>query len=190
MELLGIGAEASVYRQDSKVIKKRTRKNYRLKQLDDKLLQSRTKKEAKILKKLEDIAPKLFSFSNHTIEMEYLKGDLVRNILDKKPQIISSIAKTITILHNKNIAHGDLTTGNMMLVEKEIKLIDFGLSKTTLKIEDKAVDLHIFKQSLISKHHGVYQQIWGKFLEEYKPVDKKEILKRFAEVESRGKNKK
>ena len=53
-------------------------------------------------------------------------------------------------LHNGAIIHGDLTSSNVMINPKTLKIyiIDFGLSFGSHNIEDKAVDLHAFEKSL------------------------------------------
>ncbi len=54
-KILAQGAEAVIYKTDKKVIKDRIRKNYRLSVIDSKLRLSRTKKEARLLRKLQRI---------------------------------------------------------------------------------------------------------------------------------------
>src|SRR3989344_2972524 len=61
------GAEAIVYQDNNTIIKERFSKKYRLPQLDDSLRQFRTRREAKILQKLEDLnfpSPHLQEFSD------------------------------------------------------------------------------------------------------------------------------
>lgn len=191
MKLIGQGAEAKIYLNSASniIIKKRESKNYRLKELDDDLIVSRTKRESKIMTKLESLAPKVYKTTNNTIEMEFIKGELVKDILNKNVNITKDIAKAVSIMHNKNIVHGDLTTGNMIF-NGSIILIDFGLAKVSTKQEDKAVDLHLLHQALESKHFEVKNKVWEDFLKHYDIIDKKEVLKRLEKVQLRGKNKK
>jgi Kae1-associated kinase Bud32 len=49
--LIAQGAEAKIFHEGDKILKKRTPKYYRLKELDEKIRKSRTKREAKILSK-------------------------------------------------------------------------------------------------------------------------------------------
>ena len=89
-----------------------------------------------------------------------------------------------------SIIHGDLTTSNMIL-EKEIKFIDFGLSFFSTKDEDKAVDLHLFRQALESRHHTMWEKCFEAALKGYRlgNVDYSSVLTRLEKVESRGRNK-
>ena len=126
------------------------------------------------------------------IDMEFIEGPKVRDILEKKDPIKLSkeIGKKIAILHNNNIIHGDLTTSNM-IYNKQVYFIDFGLSIFSKRYEDKAVDLHLFRQALESKHYKIWEKCFNACLKEYKKQAKesKDILKRFEQVETRGRNK-
>lgn len=72
----------------------------------------------------------------------------------------------------------------------DIVFIDFGLSFHSDKIEDKAVDIHLFKQALDSKHFKVYDKALEEFMEGYKKADKHDaIMQRLKQVELRGRYK-
>lgn len=195
-KLIAQGAEAKLFLEDDKIIKDRFKKEYRLKLIDEKLRKSRTKREAKIMEKLSMInfpgARLIESDDKEKILMEYIKGDKIRDILEKDDYVKLSeeIGKKIAILHNNNIIHGDLTTSNMLLKD-EVRFIDFGLSFFSHKIEDKAVDLHLLKQALESKHYKVWQKCFKAALNSYKKEAKNSdlILKRLEIVESRGRYK-
>ena len=194
-KLIAQGAESKLFLKENKVVKDRFRKKYRLKEIDEKLRKFRTKREAKILEELKKIdfpAPRLiFSDEKQKIKMEFIKGQLLKNVLEKKNYIKLSeeIGKKIAILHNNGIVHGDLTTSNMIL-DREIYFIDFGLSFFSKKIEDKAVDLHLLKQALESKHYAIWEKCFKSALKGYKQAENyKEILKRLEVVESRGRYK-
>ena len=196
MKKIAQGAEAKLYLTDNKVIKDRFEKDYRIKEIDKRLRKSRTKREAKIFDKLSLIdfpAPKLIeSDDKQKIVMDFVKGPKVRDILEKSDykKLSSEIGKKIAILHNNNIIHGDLTTSNMIL-SNEVYFIDFGLSFFSHKIEDKAVDLHLLKQALESKHYRVWEDCFKAALEGYKTEcrDCSEVLKRLERVEGRGRYK-
>ena len=51
------------------------------------------------------------------------------------------------------------------------------------RIEDKAVDIHLFRQALESKHHQIWRDAFKNFLLGYKKADDyKEIMLRFEQV--------
>lgn len=190
---IGSGAEAIILlNKNNNIEKKRIEKTYRLKEIDVPLRKSRTKKEAKVLEKLKSFGlnvPKLINTTEYDIEMENIDGTQLKKLLDKNPEYAEMIGKNLTIMHDNNIIHGDLTTSNMILKNGKLYFIDFGLSFNSTRIEDKAVDIHLFKQALESKHFRVMHKAYKHFLKTYNPKYKKEILTRLDEVEKRGRYK-
>jgi len=197
-KLIAQGAESKLYLEDNKIIKDRFRKKYRIKKIDEKLRKFRTKRESKILEKLSSInfpCPELIeSDKKEKIIMENIQGPLIKDIFEENHKKLSEeIGEKVALLHNNNIIHGDLTTSNMILNKDNNKIcfIDFGLSFFSHKIEDKAVDLHLLKQALESKHYQVWETAFKIVLESYKKnaENSAEILKRLEKVEKRGRYK-
>ena len=196
MKLIGNGAEAKVYFDKGSVIKRRIEKSYRIPEIDKKLRIRRTRKEAKILEKLGDICPDVVEVKDHEISMSYLEGPMVKDVVDdliksKSSKLFTSLGKNVAKMHLMNIIHGDLTTSNMMVVDDKVMLIEFGLSFVTDKIEHKAVDLHLFKQALESKHYQHYEAYFESFLKGYKLDNSlySEVMERLESVEKRGRYK-
>ena len=192
-KLIAQGAEAKLFLEVNTIIKNRFPKTYRLKEIDVKLRGFRTRREAKILQKLEAIgfpAPRLISNNEkENLVISNCKGKLVKGPLYKSNQkkICEEIGKKIAVLHNNSIIHHDLTTSNMV-IGKELFLIDFGLSFFSEKAEDKAVDLHLLKEGLESKHYKIWKECFDIALEAYKKEarNSNETLKRLEIVEKRG----
>ena len=192
-KLIAQGAEAKLFLEDNKVIKNRFKKSYRIKEIDDRLRNFRTRREAKILQKLQAIgfpAPKLIrNDEKENLVIENIGGKLIKDILEKNncKKLCSEIGTKIAILHNNTIIHGDLTTSNMIL-NKQIYFIDFGLSFFSEKAEDKAVDLHLLKEGLESKHYKIWEGCFKCALDAYRKEANKssETLKRLEIVEKRG----
>ena len=191
--LIAQGAEAKLFLEDGKILKERFAKSYRIKEIDGKLRGFRTRRESKILQKLESIkfsSPKLIeSDDKEIILIEKVEGGLLKDVLKKTnyKKLCIEIGKKVAILHNNAIIHGDLTTSNMIL-GKEIFFIDFGLSFFSEKAEDKAVDLHLLKEALESKHYKIWEEAFQCVLESYKKEAKNsgETIKRLKAVEKRG----
>ena len=196
MKLIAQGAESRLFLVKGRIVKDRFRKTYRIKEIDDRLRKSRTKREAKVLEKLQKIkfpVPKLIKNNKlDKLEIQYIKGKLIKNILNNNNciKLSKEIGEKVAILHNNDIIHGDLTTSNMIL-NKEIYFIDFGLSFFSHKIEDKAVDLHLLKEALESKHSKIWEKSYKAALESYtkNAVDGNDVLKRIKVVEKRGRYK-
>lgn len=196
-KIIAQGAEALLIKRNNKIIKKRVGKSYRYQILDEKLRKQRTKKETKILEKAQSLipVPKILSSSQDSkeIEMQFLEGKKLSESLDSLPNaldVCKQIGNNIAKLHDSDIIHGDLTTSNMILQDNKVYFIDFGLSYESLKIEDKAVDLHLIKQALEAKHFSKSQDYFQAILEGYKSSKYyKETLSRLEKVEKRGRYK-
>ncbi|MEM4268460.1 MAG: KEOPS complex kinase/ATPase Bud32 [Candidatus Woesearchaeota archaeon] len=182
------GAEAVIYLKDNTIIKKRVQKSYRIKEIDMRLRKQRTKREAKILSSVKIPAPKLIKAKNYTLVMEKISGEKLRDVLEKIDylRVSRQVGKAIRELHDQHIIHGDLTTSNMILKNGKVFFIDFGLSYVSSRIEDKAVDLHLLRQALESKHHTIWEKSFKEVCYGY---GDKDVLARLEIVESRGRNK-
>lgn len=191
MKEIARGAEAVIYLDKDKIIKHRIKKNYRISQIDDNLRKKRTRIEAKILEKLTIPHPKILTINEKDakIEMEYINGEKLKDVFSIKHA--KKIGEYVAKMHNEGIIHGDLTTSNMIKSNKDIYFIDFGLSFFSEKFEDKAVDLHLLKEALESKHYKVADKAFKEILLSYKKHAKnsKEVIERLKIVEERGRNK-
>jgi TP53 regulating kinase and related kinases len=193
MTHIGMGAEAIVTRSDKGILKSRPAKSYRHPQLDAQLRTTRTRHEARILEKAKLAGipvPDVTVIDDTTLLLSEAKGVQVKEVLDADPLIAHTIGRMLAALHDQNIIHGDLTTSNMIIDNHHVTLIDFGLSFHSAKEEDKAVDIHLFRQSLESKHHRVLAQSYRHFLQGYRDSPHAEkVIERLRQVESRGRNK-
>jgi len=196
-QILYQGAEAIITKKNNLVIKNRISKSYRLKELDEKIRKSRTKKEAKLLEKASKIInapnPKT-NKDKYKLTMPYISGKKLSQSLDKlknKTEVCKQIGQQIAILHDNNIIHGDLTTSNMILDKKnKVYFIDFGLGFQSSRIEDKAVDLHLIKQALEAKHFENWETYFKHILEGYKTSKNySKVIIQLKKVESRGRYK-
>ena len=115
MKEIASSAEAIIYKDGDKIVKKRIKKNYRIPEIDETLRKTRTRREAKVLQKLNIPGPKFISTDRtETLEMSYVKGKLVKEILDNNIELAKEIGKKLAKLHEQHIMHGDLTTSNMI----------------------------------------------------------------------------
>ena len=236
-KIIAQGAEAKIILSDNLVTKDRISKSYRIPELDNKIRKSRTKAETKLLHKASQIINCPLPINNQSlrgggvgkpkdfkIKMPFIDGKKLSDHLDKFPlkqqkQICKQIGEDVAKLHDAEIIHGDLTTSNMILVEKidiknkltnkklngnallttssgggvgkpQIYFIDFGLGYISHKFEDKAVDIHLFKQALEAKHFRNWEVLFKEFEKGYnKSKDSKIVFERLKAVEKRGRYK-
>ncbi len=195
MKTIAQGAEAIVQTDKVKVVKYRSEKKYRHKDIDNVLRQSRTRREAKVLEKLEKIkfpAPRLIHVDDEKkeIHMQHIHGKKVKDVLHEDHILYSrEIGKKVAELHANDIIHGDLTTSNM-IHEQEIYFIDFGLSQFSSKAEDKAVDLWLLRRALESKHHKIFDACFHEVMQSYEKhyQGAPAVLDRLKAVERRGRH--
>lgn len=202
MKMIAQGAEAKLYKDNATIIKERLAKAYRHPELDESLRRFRTRREAKVLQKLEDLqfpAPHLREFSDKrmSIVMDFIPGNTLKEVLQQRVEesehLAKEIGQRIGQLHQADIIHSDLTTSNMIRHQEteEVNFIDFGLSFFSEKIEDKAVDLFLLDRALETTHLNLYPEIFEQVLEGYQEeyADADKVLSRLQLVEKRGRNK-
>lgn len=203
-DIISRGAEAVLIKEGDRLIKRRVSKGYRVKDLDKKIRKYRTRSEARLLSKL-DFVPKVINYDDTKmeIEMEFIEGDLVRDILDnldfdERKRICFEIGEKIGKMHDLDIIHGDLTTSNFIVkvnhyrsIEKEIVFIDFGLGFVSKRKEDKATDLRLLRQAFESKHFNIFGDAYKNILDGYKNSKNSEEVLEWLEkrVEQRGRYK-
>ncbi len=199
------GAEAVIIQKENEIIKRRISKPYRIKELDEKIRTRRTRSEGKILEKVNKIiySPKILSVDENKKEiiLEFVSGKKISEHIQEfsfsqQKQIFETIGKNIGKLHLQNIIHGDLTLANMILKSPEqIFFIDFGLSFISQKIEDCAVDLHLFKESLKASYPEKFQDFFQSTIQGYSSVKTPNksktplVLQQIMKVEKRGRYK-
>lgn len=195
MTQIGMGAEAILTLTEQGIIKSRPAKAYRHPKLDTELRTARTRHEARLLEKAKHAGvsvPDVKVIDKTTLLLSVAPGVQVKEILDQDPLIAHQVGRMLARLHEAHIIHADLTTSNMLYDRERhhLTFIDFGLSYASTRIEDKAVDLHLFKQSLASKHHRVLSHAYRHFLKGYRDLkDAEEVIERLRKVEARGRNK-
>lgn len=199
MQQIARGAEAVLFRDKERILKERLSKSYRLPQIDESLRKFRTRREAKVLQKLEEMkfpAPHLVEFCDKrmSILMDFIPGEQLKEVIEDDYQLLTKeIGEKVALLHANDLVHGDLTTSNMLKHKEsgELNFIDFGLSFFSDKVEDKAVDLFLLDRALESKHYKIYPEVFERVLESYKEnyPGAEEVLKRFEKVKGRGRNK-
>ncbi|MFC1685836.1 KEOPS complex kinase/ATPase Bud32 [Nanoarchaeota archaeon] len=199
-KIIAQGAEAILIHKNDNLIKRRVKKGYRHPELDEKIRTRRTRREGKILSKINKTinSPEVFEYNDKKgeIVMEFIEGKRLSDHLDTFPikkslKICFDIGSEVGLLHSMDIMHGDLTTSNMILKGDKINLIDFGLGFHSPRIENKAVDLRLLHQALKSRHFKHCEEYFKEVLRGYKVTSKEDekVLKQLKIVQSRGRYK-
>jgi len=205
LEVIRIGAEAVVSRLEwngfKMVSKHRVPKPYRFPELDRWVRDRRTLHEARVITSLRRLgipcpAILLMDRSEATLYLQLIEGVELKKVLDSLPveeveRLANMLGRMIGRMHRGGIAHGDLTTSNIMLDKMgNLYLIDFGLSAITNDPEELAVDIHLLDRSLESVHHRLRAMFMRSFLKGYAAAAGMDFLQalieKVKEIRSRG----
>jgi len=185
------GAEAVVMFRDGYAEKRRVPKRYRVPALDRRLITGRTRAEARLIhmaRKSGVPTPVMQDITWDTIVMEQVQGTLLSDAVTKAH--LREAGRVVGRLHTAGIVHGDLTTSNMILRERDGKcvLIDFGLAQVTSEIEQRGVDIHVMFQTLESTHPSAAGTLKTAFVEGYSDTftGASDVIAREHAIELRG----
>ena len=182
------------------VFKVRKPLTYRLKILDDAIRRQRTVREAEMIhlaKKAGVSSPFLYNVdvASSTLVMEFVKGDRVKDLVPslskaQLEQVFSDFGQDVGRLHLSGIMHGDLTTANVVRRDGRLVFIDFGLSIRTSRLEDRAVDLRLIKETLVGAHPDSSTTALVALNDGYASVvgqaQSRAVLKQLLNIERRG----
>ncbi|ELY80978.1 bifunctional N(6)-L-threonylcarbamoyladenine synthase/serine/threonine protein kinase [Natrinema gari] len=184
------GAEAVVDLEPGagRVTKRRRAKTYRHPALDERLRTERTTLEARLtsLARREGVpTPVLSDVDPHEarLALEYV-GD--RDLqAELSPARVRAVGRHLARLHRAGVVHGDPTTRNVRVDAERTYLIDFGLGYHTDHVEDYAMDLHVFDQSLVGTADDP-APLREAVREGYRAVGTERVLERLRDIEGRG----
>lgn len=202
MKIIKQGAEAKLFldKLDDQdvIIKDRIKKNYRIKQIDEKIRKLRTSLESNLIteaRRARVPTPKIFEIDkkNYKIVMEYVDGKRIKELLNESDKrtiekISFEIGRLVGRLHSRGIIHGDLTTSNMILKDTDIYFIDFGLGFFSSKIEDQGTDLRLLFEALKSTHFKILDLCWKNIIKGYEKEYQraKQVFKKMEEIQKRA----
>jgi TP53 regulating kinase-like protein len=199
--LIKKGAEADIWLKDwmgiAAIHKVRKRKEYMVKELDERLRKQRTLREAELIseaKKAGVPSPVVYfvSLASSTIVMEYISGMSLKDLLLARRSAklwCIKLGRTIARLHKRGIIHGDPTTSNFIARGEDLVTIDFGLSFHSNELEDRAVDIHLTREVLMADdpenfYHNFRWIVSG--YEEIYPDGGELLWRRVESIERRG----
>ena len=147
------------------IFKSRVPKGYRHPDLDASLRISRTKNEARLIQEARRLGvptPVIYDIdtTEATLMMQEIKGPRVKDLLDAsgpdaEGKVCEEVGRCVGLLHKGGIAHGDLTTSNMIWSEDRVWFIDFSLGSKNAELEELGVDLHLLNEAFQSAHSHI-----------------------------------
>ncbi len=176
------------------ITKKRMEKEYRNPILDKKIRMERMKNEFNILFKMKSSginSPILYDFDkyNFSIVMQKLEGITLNRLIQEGENytvIIKKLGQIIGDMHNISISHGDLNPNNILVIGRDIYLIDPSMGKFNCEIEDMADDIFLLTESFKSLYSN-HDELENIFLSAYqaKSSNYGEIIIRLNEIRQR-----
>ncbi|WP_435063367.1 bifunctional N(6)-L-threonylcarbamoyladenine synthase/serine/threonine protein kinase [Halobaculum sp. EA56] len=202
------GAEATVSVDGDAVRKRRPPKGYRHPALDETLRRERTVAEARLLASARRAGvptPLVYDVdvAEATITMQRVgERDLAAALSADRAR---TVGEHLARLHGEGIVHGDPTTRNVRVgggaggstrgrgdgpaaddgADPPLFLIDFGLGFNSDHVEDYAMDLHVFEQSVEGTASDAGSLV-DAVEEGYRAVGDPAVLERLRGVEGRG----
>ena len=167
-ERLHLGAEAEVisgtWHGRPAVLKKRRPRGWRHPDLDASLTKKRMTNEIKMtiwLARRGAPVPAIWDvdIDESKIIMERIEGKPLIEILQSNEhdeKLLIDVGKAIRELHRNAVNHGDLSTNNILITnQREVVLIDLGLSSREYDVEGFGIDLHVLHEILRASHPDV-----------------------------------
>ena len=186
--VLRLGTDGSLY-------KERLSKGYRIPELDEEIRKTRTRKEVGLLARARRAGvrtPEAEAIDKYIIRMDYIQGEKLKDALNsmkanEQDAVAAKIGAIAAAMHRADVIHGDLTTSNMILKDGEVHVIDFGLGKVSTKVEDKATDLFLLREALLSTHYEISERVWNNIINTYAQQysNAREVMARLEQIESR-----
>ena len=90
-------------------------------------------------------------------------------------------------MHRGGIAHGDLTTSNMILNGERLYFIDLSLGEKSEELEVMGVDLHLLREAFLSAHSKVFdlfEEVLSGYLTSHPGGS--DVIEKMKDIESRG----
>ncbi|WP_423743898.1 bifunctional N(6)-L-threonylcarbamoyladenine synthase/serine/threonine protein kinase (plasmid) [Haladaptatus sp. SPP-AMP-3] len=182
------GAEATVDIGPERVTKRRTPKSYRHSSLDATLRKERTTLEARLTSDARRTGvptPVVYDvdLAESAIEFEHVGDADLRDELTADR--VRDVGRHLGTLHRNGIVHGDPTTRNLRCSADRTYVIDFGLGYYSADVEDYAMDLHVFSQSLAGTADDA-AELQRAFESAYAEAGDDAVLDQLREIEGRG----
>ncbi|MCI4353359.1 MAG: Kae1-associated serine/threonine protein kinase [Thermoplasmata archaeon] len=200
------GAEASLHAVEwlglPAMRKERESKNYRPKNLDERLKRERTRNEVRLLteaRRLGVRTPIVYDVDlpHHRLILEQLPGPTLKDLLDASKEDagpveppVHALGVAIGRLHAGGISHGDLTSSNILYPDGPDgppALLDLSMGSRNAGVEERGIDLHLVEEDLKGLHPKG-EALVRAFLDGYSegnPDGQAEVRKRAREIRGR-----
>lgn len=200
------GAEASLRAVDwwgfPALLKERDSKSYRPKKLDDRLRRERTRTEVRLLvdaRRLGVRTPIVYDvdLDRHRILLEELPGPTLKALIEDPavgPERLASAVRrfgaALGRLHAGGIAHGDLTSSNVLFPDGPDgapAFLDLSMGSRSPGVEELGIDLHLVEEDLkaLSPRAASLVRAFHDGYDEGNPAGAKDVRARAKQIRGR-----
>ncbi len=194
------GAEATILKGEylgrSAAFKRREAKAYRHPQLDARLIRMRTRNEVRSMVAAREAGvrtPVVYDVDlrEGVIVMQFVSGERLSSLLPsmappQRTALERILGSEIARLHRAGIAHGDLTTSNIIFSGEALYFIDFSMATRPADTEQLGVDLRLLKE-VYKSTHSEFEDEFGEVLRGYLDGGGgREVVEKIAEIERRA----
>lgn len=198
--LLKRGAEATITAGEflgrRVVVKKRERKKYRDEGLDTRIIKQRMRNEVRSMvaaRAAGSHVPWIYDvdLEDGSIVMQFIDGQrlnvLLYNLADRERISLERLfGREIALLHGAGIAHGDLTTSNVIIADGVLHFIDFSMASRQADVEQKGVDLRLLKE-VYKSTHSEFESEYAEILKGYRENGGDQaVIDKAAEIDRRA----
>jgi Kae1-associated kinase Bud32 len=200
------GAEATLRAVDwwgfPALLKERDPKGYRPKKLDDRLRRERTRTEVRLLvdaRRLGVRTPLVYDvdLERHRIILEELPGPTLRQLIEEGTvppdglgRAVRGFGVTLGRLHAGGIAHGDLTSSNVIYPDgpdRPPAFLDLSMGTRSPGVEELGIDLHLVEEDLkaLSPRAAALVRAFHEGYDEGNPDGAKDVRARAKQIRGR-----
>jgi Kae1-associated kinase Bud32 len=200
------GAEASLRAVDwwgfPALLKERDSKSYRPKKLDDRLRRERTRTEVRLLvdaRRLGVRTPLVYDvdLDRHRMVLEELPGPTLKQLIEDASLAPDGLVRAVRAfghglgrLHAGGIAHGDLTSSNVLFPDGPDgapAFLDLSMGSRSPGVEELGIDLHLVEEDLkaLSPRASALVRAFHEGYEAGNPAGAKDVRARAKQIRGR-----
>ena len=147
--------------------------------------EDRIRREVKIRDLMEELDvqyPRIIRREGKYVEIDYIDGETVDDILEADPDRAESLGEEIGAalkkVHGEDVAFGDLSLGNIMIENEEMYFLEFEFGEVEADYFDRFVD----QMTLLMDLRTMEKQVYSGFRDGFESVNRFYLSSRIVSV--------